>query len=626
MQARQSSVPVLLAVLLAPALLAGVASEPVSPERALELTAGGVDTYFLGRQDKDQLGNDLRVGDVNGDGTLDLVLAAHWGSVAGRNIQGRTYVKFGAPDWPATVDLAQLLAPSWSFMGTNFESRLGSAVATGDLNGDGVSDLALGSVLADPYGQANGGAVYVMFGGPAVKGHVDFLSAQPDAFVAGASRTGGEADRIGTDLAIGDFNGDGRQDLAIAAAFRNDFAGTIFVFWGPFVRGGIYNLQDRNADWTILGPASDAFLGAALVSADLNGDGVDDLLASAYRPDATSSPDRGAVHVFHGRQDRGGVTDLAGAPADLTVIGPTGSYMGAALSPGSCSCRGQSLAVADLTGDGVPDLLAGAPLAENRLGNAFLIAGPLRTGTIDLAQEPSLRLRGSATDGRLGWTVATGALDGDGQVDLLLAAPWAANGAAGGAGLVFGLRGPLPADGEINVEAGNVALLARGTAAGGGNAGASLVLADTSGDGIDDLHVGLPDSAPLGRRSVGAVYVVRGPLLATLPTATLAVSATPPPSPSPTSTAVPSSPTSPSPTDTLPPPTSPTEPPTATPPASPTPASRSTATRSTATATTTVPATAPYTPPPSASPTPDPTAGHPRTIFLPFAHKPRRGS
>ncbi len=606
-----------LVIALATGLRAGARAQPAGPERDLLLAADNVDTYIVGRQEKDQLGNDLRAGDLNGDGTPDLVLGAHWGSLAGRNIQGRTYVKFGAPDWPAQLDLAQLLAPSWSFMGTGFESRLGSAVATGDLSGDGTMDLVLGSVLADPYGQANGGGVYVMFGGPTVGGHVDFLNAQPDAFLAGASHAGGEADRMGTDLTTGDYNDDGHVDLAVAAVFRDDFAGAIFVWWGPLARGSVHNLQTAPADWTILGPAPSAFLGAALASGDINGDGVDDLLASAYKPSAEGTPDRGAVHGFLGGAGRGGVSDLAAAPADLTVVGPAGAYMGAALSPGSCSCRGQSLTVAELTGDGAPDLLAGAPLADNRLGGAFLVPGPFGSGTVDLGQGGGLRLRGTALDGRLGWSVAAGALDGDGQTDIVLAAPWASDAGTANGGLFYGLRGPLPTSGEIAVSGETADLVVRGADAGGGNGGASLVLADTDGDGVADLHVGLPDTAPMGRRSVGAVFVVRGPLLAALPTLTPSPTATPPA----TDTASPA----PSPTDTASPAPSPTVTATASPTntTQPTPTPSATAQLSpTATATRDPTAT-----PPSATSSPSPSpAGGGDVLYLPFGLKPRRSS
>ena len=247
--------------------------------------------------------------------------------------------------------------------------------------------------------------------------------------------------------------------------------------------------------------------------------------------------------------------------------------MGSAQSPGSCSCRGQPIKVADLTGDGRPDLLIGAPLDANLRGSVYLVPGPFAAGVVDLATAPHLRIVGTVTDGRLGWTVATGRLDGDAQTDVVLAAPWAEAAGRSNAGLLYGLRGPLPATGEVTLGLDSAPLLVRGGTIGDGNAGATVALADTDGDGFDDLHIGLPDSAPLGRRSVGVAYILHGPLLTTLatptPPATVTPTATDTATASPTATpsATPGrsdTPTDlPPPSDTVPP--SDTEPPTSTP-------------------------------------------------------------
>ncbi|MFQ5459958.1 MAG: FG-GAP repeat protein, partial [Anaerolineae bacterium] len=205
-----------------PTTLAGTA-----PGVVIDL-ATEAQTEILGAPAKDQLANDLRLGDVNADGLLDVLAGAHWGSESGRNIVGRSYALFGRPAWPARIDLAGAGAADWSFMGAGREARMGSSVATADLDGDGRADLAMGSLLGDPFGQVNGGAVYIMFGGPGVGGHVDFLDSEADALLAGSSATEG-TDQLGTDMAAGDFDADGHQDLAVAAALRHDFSGAVFV-------------------------------------------------------------------------------------------------------------------------------------------------------------------------------------------------------------------------------------------------------------------------------------------------------------------------------------------------------------------------------------------------------------
>jgi hypothetical protein len=548
------------------------ATAPGAAVRVVDLaTPEAIDTLILGAAEKDQLGNDLGAGDVNDDGLLDLVAGANWGSGTGRNIVGRSYAIFGRLLWPAQLDLNQSGQLDWSFMGEGRESRLGSAVASGDLNGDGIDDLALGSLLADPGDRTNAGAVYIMLGGKDVKGRVDFLTDEADASIIGAS-TRVDSDQLGTDLAIGDFNGDGKKDIAVASVFRADRAGAVFVWWGPFPRGRRLNRANQPANWTITGPAQNALFGATIEAGDVTGDGIDDLLASAFnlRDGPAGS---GVVHIFPGSRTAGGTVDLAEAVSPIEVVGRENMYLGGAISPGSCSCRGLALVVSDITGDDKPDLIAGAPLSGGRLGGIRLgevvvLAGPLALGRHDLATRPHLSLGGVLPDARLGWSLATGHLDDDGQLDLVLAAPWADPKEREDAGVVYGLRGPLPAVGEIAMD--SAPLVIYGAEAGGGNASVTALLADTDGDEHDDLHLGFPDTDPFRRQSVGIISVLRGPLLETLvtatPTATNTATATDTPTPTATFTASPTA------TETAVPPTA-----TATTPVTPT----STATRGT---------------------------------------------
>ena len=534
---------------------------PASAERAIDLATNAPDVLIAGANDKDQLGNDLRAADLNADGIADLAAGAHWGSEAGRNIVGRSYAVFGRSIWPALLDMNTAAQRDWSFMGAGREARMGSAVAVGDLNGDRVADLVLGSLLADPGNRANAGAVYIMFGGRDIRGHVDFLQTEADAYISGRSDQL-DSDRLGTDLAIGDFNGDGTQDLAAAAVFRADFTGAVFVWWGPLVRGRRISLQDQKADWTLVGAAENAYFGAGLQAGDITGDGIDDLVATAFSSRGGPSTG-GAVHVFPGGRGAGGVVDLATATSAIEVVGTDGQHLGSAISPGSCSCRGQVVNVADLTGDGRADLIAGLPLGNGRRGGAVLLAGPLAPGRYDLATMPHLTIAGSSADGRLGWSVASGHLDGDAQRDLVLTAPWADPEGRVNAGVSYGLRGPLPATGELSIDTAPLVVL--GPSASDGNASITAVLADTNGDGADDLHLGFPDADPQARQSVGMVAVLRGPLIETLasPNPTPTDSPTPTVTSSPTDTPTDTPTASPSPTDT-PSPTATPIPPTST--------------------------------------------------------------
>ncbi len=550
-------------------------SETAGAKRTIDLAVGGSAAAIFGAPDKDQLGNDLKTGDLNGDGLADLAVGAHWGSPTGRNIVGRSYVLFGRAVWPATLDLAVRGSRDWSFTGPGRESRLGVSVATGDLSGDGTDDLILGSLLADPPHPSepgreltNAGVVYAMFGGPEVGGPVDFLDSTGDArFVGGSDQHG--SDQLGTALTLGDFNGDGHQDLAAAAILREGFTGAVFVWWGPVAKKGVHHLQLDAADWTLLGAAQRSYFGSGLATGDLNDDGIDDLAVTAFSGGPSAPDGSGVVYVFYGGPGVGGTIDLATDSASATVFGESGSMLGGALSTGACSCRGQVLALEDMTGDGITDVVVGAPLENTRLGGVYIIPGPLGPGAASLPVQSHWHLRGVQPEGRLGWSVATGHLDGDGNMDLVAAAPWAAAAGREQGGVAYGFRGPFPHQGELALDEGIAPLLVNGPQPHSGSGGMSIALADTDGDGLEDLHLGFPDAAPLNRRSVGTVYIVAGPLLDTLatptPTATTTRTSTATSPPTSTATHTPSATPTPTPSPTASWTATATRPPTSTP-------------------------------------------------------------
>ena len=172
-----------------------------------------------------------------------------------------------------TIDLAELTPTSIVYgAGKGDLPSDQPALASGDFDGDGVSDLAIGARFADPPSAgADAGSVYLIRGGSDLPGEVDLSEAQQDLVIVGPHAGA----NFGFSTVAADLNGDGADDLAVGAAFAKPDGvdtGAVYVFFGPLAVDGS-EIAAASADVVIGGESASGFFGDSLAAGDINSDG-----------------------------------------------------------------------------------------------------------------------------------------------------------------------------------------------------------------------------------------------------------------------------------------------------------------------------------------------------------------
>ena len=466
--------------------------------------------------------------DFNSNGRADLVVGVPGDGTRGVR-HGSTWVFYGdATDdgrLPNDRKLWQNDEPGpWAQNGDQF----GYAVAPGDFDGDGFDDLAIGvpgdnhSFLVETNGTGDAhaalsvpsryGMVEIFYGtatGIRRDRHETFHQNTPG--IAGAAEDG---DRFGASLAAGDFDVDGRDDLAIGAPgeryAEQAHAGVVHVLWGS-VGGGITVTGNRlRTQGPPLGgniEAGDRF-GQSLTAGNLDTDGTVDLVIGAPGETVGNAAGAGAVLAVLGPSDR-----AFDAPATVLHQDVPGVLGGASLN----DRFGSALAVGDVDDDGDGDLAVGVPgegiASADGAGAVHLFTGSPSGIT---SAGPTL-WQGHGLSGvpaeheELGFAVALGDLDLDGAADLFAGVPGQEVEGVAHAGLVHVLPGTglVPPDPARTLTQSPL----EGRPELGDHFGAAFAIADYTGEGFPDLAVGVPDEDFRGSTDAGVVAIVRGSAL-----------------------------------------------------------------------------------------------------------------
>ncbi|MDP2312561.1 MAG: integrin alpha [Pseudomonadota bacterium] len=438
------------------------------PARA-EAETDELEDPWTGQGNFDYAGRVIGTGDINGDGTDDLLVGTQ------DRVEGQVGLVY-RPGSPSDLSNADA-----TFEGEAADDDFGAALAAADLDGDGQDELLVGAPGNDGVGN-RAGKIYLWEGGS-----WSGTQAAADALAIWTGPATG-ASAAGTTLATGDLDGDGYRDVVYAAPTADaggTDAGAVYINFGSGLPSGTSSLS--SADATLLGlDASDQLGGGALATGDLDGDGAEDLVVSALYAD-DGATNAGTVYVVAGGSLSGTQDVDAAASCSFSTPGPSARL-------------GTSLLLADIDGSGVLDLFVGASTADvtySDSGTAYGVYDPGLT-CIAAANLADAVVSGTAGSANLGSALASGDLDGDGTDDLVVSAPNRALAASGGGAAYVFTTAPL---GSVDTDSADHAIGGSGSAAA---LGTGLVVA-ANASGLPTLFASAPYDT-VAYASEGAIY------------------------------------------------------------------------------------------------------------------------
>ena len=442
---------------------------------------------FIGKTANEYAGYGLAgLGDMNGDGFDDFFIGAQ-GAMLQR---GRVYLIYGRPraSWPSVnMSLPHLVdgIHASEFDGATRAQVGDSVAALGDVNGDGFPDAAIG-IWRD-----GTGIVFIVFGRKnQTMGATPILLNSSDGGLL--AEYIGEGGGFGGSIApAGDSDGDGIQDILVGAyAYQND-DGATYLLYGHREPWDTTTPVSHIGNGTVRGVkfigGNRSYSGSVIAAADVNGDGIPDIVISSSGTSPRGRHEAGRVYVVIGRRSWPStvvsLTSLA-APDVVTIDGEVADdYLSATLAYAG-----------DLNDDGIDDIVISATNINSNTGRVYILFGrPSWPANIDLlnlsAANGGVKISGENVGDYCGYTAEYGGdVNGDAVADLIISADlW--NSQRGRTYVIFGHAGAWPSVFNLTTLNGANGFIISGSAA---NIISGRFTGDVNGDDVSDVLVGVP--------------------------------------------------------------------------------------------------------------------------------------